>query len=366
VDPGGNAWVAFTLDDYSPSPDGRSSYAPVTLERHSSGPVDVTWFANWEALDTDGVAGADQWRWPLVWEGGGVRLERIDQCEYTEDTCRYSIVSGNGASFWFFGGTPPPDINNQPNPDPATYAEGPVSLAALPTIQIGPLGATGIPGTGGTAGTIHLDAPGTVDQLSGTTLTYKWVLKGPRNKVYTSEGPDDFFDVPGEVDGVYCVELTVTASDGFSVATPTCDAGGATFSIAGVAPAKTPAPAPSGGGGGTGGGGGGTGGGGGGIPGIGFSNPARRAPSTLTGGGAGATVIWLWRPEWYENTPEPSQLPRTSGQPVIKDRQDIVVSGPAPRGSNAGPWLAGVGIFGLLGGGWLISRRRRMRMLAEL
>ena len=44
--------------------------------------------------------------------------------------------------------------------------------------------------------------------------------------MYTSEGPDDFFDVPGEVDGVYCVELTVTASDGYSVATPTCDAGG--------------------------------------------------------------------------------------------------------------------------------------------
>jgi LPXTG-motif cell wall-anchored protein len=100
---------------------------------------------------------------------------------------------------------------------------------------------------------------------------------------------------------------------------------------------------------------------------VGFSNPIRRAPSSLTGGGGAApTVVWLWRPEWYQSAPEPTRRPETSGQPVIKERRDIVVSGPAPRGSNAGPWLAGVGIFGVLGGSWLVSRRRRQRMLAEL
>jgi hypothetical protein len=195
------------------------------------------------------------------------------------------------------------------------------------------------------------------------------VLVGPRSKIYASEGTDDFFDVTAEVDGVYCVELTVTASDGYSVETPKCAAGGSTFSISGVAPKKTEAPAPTPGGGGGGGtGGGGTGGGGGGIPGIGFSNPSGRAPATLTGGtpGASPTVIWLWRPEWFQDTPSENELPRTDGQPKVTGRADIVVRSPAPKGPSAGPWLAGVGIFGLLGGGWVVSRRRRLRMLAEL
>ncbi|MEX0665550.1 MAG: hypothetical protein WD598_12390 [Acidimicrobiia bacterium] len=371
VDPGANAWVAFTLDSYSPSPDGRSSYAPVTLERHSSGPVDVAWFDNWEGLDTDAAPGADQWRWPLVWEpaGSSIRLARVDDCDYTQDSCRYSIVDGNGASFWFFGGTPPLGINNQPDPDPATYAEGPLALPALPTIQIGAPQAVETPGTGSGAGKIHLTAPGTADQLAGTTLTYTWVLVHVASGTTYNSGPsaNDFFEPTVQDNGSYCVEITVTASDGHTVSTPTCSGGG---TGGGIFNAVNVAPVPGGGGGGGGGTpppAGGGGGGGGGIPGIGFSNPAQRAPSSLTGGGgAPAAVIWLWRPEWYQPTPEPRDLPRTSGQPVTKGRRDIVVSGPAPHGSNAGPWIAGVGIFGALGGGWLVSRRRRMRMLAEL
>ena len=47
----------------------------------------------------------------------------------------------------------------------------------------------GSPAPVGARGTIHLDAPGTADQLGGTTLTYKWVLKGPREQGVHERGP---------------------------------------------------------------------------------------------------------------------------------------------------------------------------------
>ena len=97
-----------------------------------------------------------------------------------------------------------------------------------------------------------------------------------------------------------------------------------------------------------------------------FSPPAARAPAAISGGGASPTIVWLWRPEWYQTTPKQTHAPRTSGQPEVKGRQVIVVQRDPPQGASAGPWLAGVGAFGLLGGAWVISRRRRMKMLAEL
>lgn len=365
----GDEWVAFTLDDYSPAPSGRTGHEPVTLRRESAAGFDISWFSNWDALDTDGVGGPDQFPWPSVWEAGGIRLERVDACDWTASECRYSVVSGSGQQFWFFAGNPPVDPGTgQPVPSPNDYAGPAIDLAAGPTITIGPLGAVGVAGTGGAAGKIQLDALGTVDGLAGTTLTYQWKLVHvDTGTPYDSgAGAGDSFEFTVQHDGNYCVEVTVTASDGHSVGTPTCASGtGALFNITGVAPA------PSGGGGGGGGGtpppGGGGGGGGGGAPGIGFSNPVSRAPSVLTGGGsASPTVVWLWRPEWYQSEPTVEERPQTAGRPELNERRDIVITGGSRAGSNAGPWLAGLGVAGLLGGGWLVSRRRRMRMLAEL
>jgi hypothetical protein len=373
-DPGGNAWVGFTISPNPPQAVGRTGYEPVTVTRSSSlsGTALRDAFDNWEALNLDTNDPAiDTWRWPTTIEHpGGAQLSRVDACDYTETTCRYAVVSAG--DFWLFGGTPPVDINGNPDPNPGDFDEGSIALPPLPQIVLGTLNAVGTAGVGGAAGTIHLTAAGTDDELNDDPLTYEWVLIGPRSKIYTSTGTADFFDVTAELDGVYCVELTVTAADGAKAETPKCSAGGSTFSITGVAPDKTHEPTPTpGGGGGTGGGstgGGGTGGGGG-IPGIGFSNPGARAPSSLAGGGtpgASPTVIWLWRPEWFQDTPSTDELPRTGAQPNVTGRADIVVRRPSPKGASAGPWLAAVGTFGLMGGGWMLSRRRRLRMLAEL
>jgi hypothetical protein len=355
IDQPDGTWVAFTLDGYPPSPDSRTSYAPVTVVRHSSngdGSVGETWFS-WHDVP-DGAGGVIH-QWLPVWDAGGIRMDRVDACEWTQTSCRYVIApSSAGADFFFFGGTPLLDSGGQPNPNPANFAEGLIDLPPLPTIQpnIPP-----DPPTVDPDGSVTFDASGATDELEGSTptLTFAWELvDSSGNQVDTGDQMTFTTTLPEY--GEYTVNLTITAADGHAAVW--------TGALGYLEPPDSPPvdPPPSGGGGG-----GGTGGGGGGIPGIGFSNPVRRAPSSLTGGGGAApTVVWLWRPEWYQSAPEPARQPETSGQPVIKERRDIVVSGPTPRGSNAGPWLAGVGIFGALGGSWLVSRRRRQRMLAEL
>ncbi len=351
------AYIGFTVDDPSPNPIGRTEYEPVTVTRTTnlSGQDLIDAFDNWEELDLEPPTGdVDHWRWPPVWdEPGGVQMTRLDDCDISDDTCRYAVTADG--DFFYFAGAIPVDGNGDPLFDLSAYDQT-LDLVDLPQITIGTLNAVGTPGVNGAGGTIHLTVAGTNDPADlDPPLTYKWVLVGPRSKIYTSEGTDDFFNVTAEMDGVYCIELTVTASDGIFVETPKCNAGGSTFSITGVAPAKTETPGP-------------TPGGGGGIPGIGFSNPTGRAPATLTGGtpGESATVIWLWRPEWFQGSPATREVPRTDGQPKVTGRADIVVRSPSPKGASAGPWLAGVGIFGLMGGGWVVSRRRRLRMLAEL
>jgi hypothetical protein len=367
-DPGNNAWVGFRLDPLQPAASGRTSYDPVTLIRETSSGLDLlTAFNNWEpGPDADNNGTPDTYFWPPVWEANGVRLERVTQCPYTDSSCQYRVSSGDGQPFFFFGGTPPEDPpgSGQLNPNPQNYNIGTIHLPPPQVLHLGTLGAVGTADPNGGPGTIHLSAPGTHDDaaLSDPTLTYEWVLQSPSGKIYTGTG--ESFDTTVDEDGAYCVELKVTASDGYSVSTPACTAGGASFVISGVAPTKKPDPAPGPGGGGGGVGGGGPSGGG--FGGIVFSNPATRAPAALTGGGSTPTIVWLWRPEWYQQTPQASHTPRTSGQPVVKGHREIVVQRAAPQGDSAGPWLAGLGAFGLLGGGWVLSRRRRLKMLAEL
>ena len=241
-DPGSNAWVAFTLSDLSPSPSGRTGYSPVLLQRDTSGGLDVHGaFDNWDSRPSPSDPTVTEYGWPSVWEvhpgGGTIRLERTDAwCPEAESGCHYKIVSGNGASFFVFGGTPPTDPGTgQPTPDPTSYYHGQISLPPLPQIHLGTLGAVGTADPNGGPGTIHLDAPGTHDDQPGA-LTYDWVLQSQSGKIYTGQG--ETFDATVNEDGTYCVQLTVTASDGAHESTPTCGAGGggATFVIPGVAP----------------------------------------------------------------------------------------------------------------------------------
>jgi len=91
--------------------------------------------------------------------------------------------------------------------------------------------------------------------------------------------------------------------------------------------------------------------------------PPRPTRSALTGTGlsADSSVVWLWRPEWYQSTSQTQTLPQTSGAPRLKARADIVVSTEKAPTSDAGPWLAGLGAFGLIGIGWILNKRRQVR-----
>jgi hypothetical protein len=370
-----NAWAGFRANPFPPSPSGRSGAEPVTLTRETNltDPSQLlNAFNNWEPGPIDPSTGKPStWYWPTVFEGGGIRLERVTQCVYTDATCTYRFVSGAGADFFFFGGTPPIDpTTNQPTVDVSKFDLGAVHLPTPKNVVLGSINAVGIADPAGGPGKIHIEAPGTHDELSGTTLSYQWTILGPDGKVYTPT--DATPDVTVDKNGVYCFELKVTASDGnpadaASISSPSCNdakAPGYTALISNVEPAHpAPTPAPSTGGGGP------TGGG---FPGIVFSPPAQRAPAVLSrsvagGGSASPTIVWLWRPEWYQSPAEtPPPPPRTAGLPQVKGRREIVVQHDVPHGASAGPWLAGLGAFGLLGGGWVLSRRRRMRMLAEL
>jgi hypothetical protein len=93
-----------------------------------------------------------------------------------------------------------------------------------------------------------------------------------------------------------------------------------------------------------------------------FSRPAR-APSALSGGGS-PTVIWLWRPEWYQPEAESTE-PETSGRPNLRRQREIVVKSPGREGASAGPWLAGLVAFGVLGGRFLYKRHSQLRTITD-
>ncbi len=70
------------------------------------------------------------------------------------------------------------------------------------------------------------------------------------------------------------------------------------------------------------------------------------------------TVIWLWRPDWFQATT--NQKPKTAGRPTGASRAAVSV-GSNRGGPSATPWLAGLAMFGIFGAAWLAVRRRRVR-----
>jgi hypothetical protein len=75
------------------------------------------------------------------------------------------------------------------------------------------------------------------------------------------------------------------------------------------------------------------------------------------------TVIWLWKPDWFQPTPSGvGKAVRTAGRPKAVKRASVSVAQSAHRTSpSATPWLAGLGAFGIFGAGWLAFRRRNLR-----
>jgi hypothetical protein len=350
-------WVAFTVSPTTAQPIGRTgAYAPVEITRAPGSTVGLDFasltaaFPTWPTRDTNGDSIPDQVGWPDSWTGGGVALDRVDDwCDASAPSCAYSVI--DAGPFWFAGGIPgllPDGIT----PDLSLFLPFEQTLAKPPPQQI-VASLTWSKGAPGELGKLVLDGTGSSDPLGGT-LTFSWVITRQSDaKVWTGSGTvlTQAIDDPG----TYCIDLNVVSSvDGASTpALQQC----ATFTDAEV-PAK---PAPGGGGGGT---VGAPSGGGGQIATVVFAKPApRRAPLGLGGASSAPTVVWLWRPEWYTGS-EASQRPaRSTGQPQVKGKQEIVVNrSSSTGGASAAPWLAGMAAFGLIGAGFLVTRKRRLRL----
>jgi len=364
-----NLWVGFTVSGLPLSVSGRSTVPPVTLTRvgnMTTADLKIA-FPTWPTQPDP--PNPEQTGWPTTFNVGSVQLERVAWCPYDIDHCDYKVL--HGGTFDIHGGTLVDPSTNAPvdTPFPSSLVIPDPPPAKVLHVGFSPdLNPT--PGGVGQPGHVTLDATTfTSDELDpGGALAYHWVVVNIADptKTFSSDiGPKVQLDI--NQDGTYCVQLTVTAAvDGFSSSTQSCDAttrtGAPTFIAKNFAPqtphsSPPPNPTPPAGGGGTSGGGG--------FGGITFSNPPRRAPAVLSSAGLSSpAVVWLWRPDFYKPTPAASSgAPITTNTPNLKGRHEIVVTRPGPDGASAGPWLAGMGAFGIAGGGWVVSRRRRLRLL---
>jgi hypothetical protein len=69
------------------------------------------------------------------------------------------------------------------------------------------------------------------------------------------------------------------------------------------------------------------------------------------------TVIWLWRPNWFQAT----ETAKTDGRPKAVKRADVSVDPAGKGGQSATLPLAGLATFGIFGIGWVLFKRRRVR-----
>lgn len=348
-------WVAFTVSPTTAVPIGRTgTYEPVTITRLdnlTTTPIDSA-FGGWPVEDHDGdTLTPDVRGWPTVWTDGNVTLERVAFCAATADECDYRVTSPG--PFHFAGGDPPVDGTGQPNyglfPPSETITAAPAP--ALNIVFAWDPSTARTPAAGTSPGRLTLDASASSDQFPGT-LEFAWTVSTPDDaKVLHATGPVATFDL--DRDSVYCVEVTVTnTADGHS---QTYGVGKSDCKFVDQVTPQQPGTTP-----GPGTGGGTAGGGAGGGINVVFA-PPRRASSALTGTAGGDSVVWLWRPEYFQPGTETTQaLPQTGRNP-LEGRTDIVVAADPAPDSNATPMLAGLGIFGVVGVGWLASRRRKLR-----
>jgi hypothetical protein len=96
---------------------------------------------------------------------------------------------------------------------------------------------------------------------------------------------------------------------------------------------------------------------------VNFAQPLPNFAVPVPGAVQEVKVIWLWKPDWFQPTASGvGKAVKTSGRPQAVRRASVSVDRNANHASQSGvPWLAGLGVFGIFGAGWLTFRRRSLR-----
>ena len=292
--------------------------------------------------------------WPTTWSGAGLSLQYqgTTPClflDHPSTSCDYA-VTGNSGTFdnvLFAAGTLTPDqvtaleqtvTVTTPTTQPTTPPTPPSTTFTGPPngLLTGP-------------GQFSFEAPGQFG------VTYTWTLLFNGHQVDQQQGttytaPSSIFSTPGQY------TLTLRASDSaypngvtsqpaqFEISPPTN-------------PNPMPPPAPTPGG-----------------P-MAPVAPAPVSPPALThlstvsyvplsnfdvptpAAIRPVTVIWLWRPDWFQT----AEAARTAGRPRAVKRASVSVDAKGSAGPSATPWLAGLATFGIFGFVWILVRRRRVR-----
>jgi hypothetical protein len=342
------AWIAYTLSNTGLTAFQRnpSKWGPVLVTRQGDG---------YQGLLASDSAGG----WPSTWpdNGSGVTLERADAfCALSQQSCNYYVTSGAGRPF-FFGAAIPPS-GGGPAHDLSGFNNGPLNLAPPPQLV-----ATFNPPLGGalpSSGSFTFDGSASHDDRPGN-LDYHWTLTSQSGAAFNQEGGQSTFTPPASIfnqNGQYCVTLVVTASDHTTAHQgPSCFA--VTISNPQPAPPQAPPPAPPQA-----------------APtpnppaagptpaaSLSFAKPLPNFAVPVPGAVQQVTVIWLWKPDWFQPTPSGvGKAVRTAGRAKAAKRASVSVTQNAHRSSpSAAPWLAGLGAFGIFGAGWAAFRRRNLR-----
>ncbi len=325
------AWIAFSLS-------GTASGSTVTLSPDTGTPP---------------VSPTDLWgargNWPATWSAGGITLTLVGPGPCTiaanpNQSCEYKLSGTTlpGSPVVFGEGTfpnpsAPPDQLNIAAPPPPTTTP-PSSLPSAPSTNF-----TGPP-------TGQLTGPGQFMFQAPTGqsgVTYTWTLLYNGHQVDQQPGPtytppSSIFSTPGQ----YTLTLTATDSTYPSGVT----SAPVSFEITPPAPTPSPAPTP------------------GPAP---VSLPALNGFATKTvsyvpltnfdvptpAAIRPVTVIWLWRPDWFQT----AEAARTAGRPTSVKRATVSVNAKGTAGPSAAPWLAGLATFAIFGFAWVLVRRRRVR-----
>jgi len=343
-----SVWVGYQLAPATPTYDaGQSAYGPITLTRDAASTAALADFVTESHDFGSGPAPA----WPTsVSLGGGLTLSRgsLPFCPITASQCQYYLSGSPGPQqLKLYAGTPPGGADPAVFFAPYTYTP---TLPSPPPVQPTPPSHLTVTYDRNTH-MVSFDASTTVDP-SNVITDYQWTLTGPGGAQTFHCGTSSTCTQSATLqDGAnYDVTLALIGATGTPSASSTLAVPNAPGSGGGGG-------AP-GGGGDPSGGGGGTGGGGSATNRVVFAQPV--SAGVVASGGFPAPVVWLWKPEWY--TPDgKKKAPETGGASELKGSSDLVVEH-SDSGSGSAGWLVGLGVFGVVGMGYLLRRRHHLHL----